>query len=203
MHASVEQLLSLRDDKLVDASVAQHVTECQQCASELEGLKGLKASLQELPMLDPPAHLFSNIIERAGVESSSRPFEWLKLGVAASLVAAVSILLMQNLNRPDATVVGSPEGEAPITVAPVDQLMAQSAELENELRRVSYGDRNVMNVRTADTIVALEDKLALVDYRLSQGRLTQRQRQQLWQERVRLMDSLLRVHYARMQRNSY
>ncbi len=202
MHATVEQLLNLRDENLVDAEVSQHVAQCNHCAAEFDALKDLASSLQELPMLEPSAHLFSNIIDRAGVESSSVSFEWLKLGIAASLVAALSILLMQNLNSPvqserETQVAG------PVTVAPVDQLMAQSAELESELRRVSYGARSVIDVRTADTIVALEDKLALVDYRLSQGRLTQRQRQHLWQERVRLMDSLLRVHYARMQRNSY
>ncbi|MEM7283608.1 MAG: hypothetical protein AAF438_18485, partial [Pseudomonadota bacterium] len=132
-------------------------------------------------------------------------FEWMKLGVAATLVASLSIVLMQTVYQNDSGREADDPGGyiAPKDTGQVDQLMARSAELEQALRRISYGDRNVVDVRTVETIVALEDRLALVDYGLSQRRLTPRQRQDLWQERVRLMDSLLRVHYARMQRNSY
>ncbi|MEM7282351.1 MAG: hypothetical protein AAF438_12065, partial [Pseudomonadota bacterium] len=62
MHASVEQLLSLRDDNLVDAVVSQHVDQCGLCQKELEALRSIKQSLNDLPLEQPPAHLFSNIL---------------------------------------------------------------------------------------------------------------------------------------------
>ena len=57
----------------------------------------------------------------------------------------------------------------------------------------------MVRASTAGTIDELEESIARVDYRLYYGaerELTPVQAQRLWQERVDLMNSLVRVRYA-------
>lgn len=211
MHATVEQLLSLRDKKPVDVSVSQHVAECDECCDALNQYGKLKQQLESLPQLDHNVQ-FASILERANAPVAKPKGEWFRLAVAATVVAALSLAAIPFLQNTDVEtptqIVSTDQRDAGVVAPPplndaepktIDQLRMQSERLEETLRRVSYGGNNtVMNARTAQTIVALEDRLALVDYTLTHRRLSQRQAYLLWQERVRLMDSLVRVRYAQV-----
>ena len=206
MHPSVESLLSLRDGELVDATVSQHVSQCTQCSSELESYRQIRVSLNELPEVTPSDGIFGEVLGR--VNPTRGRHDWLKLAVAASVIALLSITLLQYINKEDGLpdMAGLDSTVAPAAIKqPLGELMAESARLEETLERVSFGGgRDVMDARTADTIVALEDRLALVDYHLSHNSgLSRQQIQSLWRARVQLMDSLVSVRYAQFRNTSY
>ena len=48
MHASIEQLIALRDEEPVAAEVQQHVRGCSQCAAALNGLLAARERVQSL-----------------------------------------------------------------------------------------------------------------------------------------------------------
>lgn len=226
MHASIEQLLNLRDGAGPGESALQdHVDECRECEQELLRLTALKDELRSLPQLqpsgdlsadssvDPSADQWAAIVRRAGQETQGarRPGNhYWPLGLAASLViAALVALLLQ----------GAPDdiaGESPVTMAAnslqttvpstaaanTAQLVAESQRLERLLGTVSYEPR-VVNAGTAGTIAQLEDQIAWVDYGLSMGgggRLSASEANALWRQRVELMNSLVHVRYAQAQR---
>jgi hypothetical protein len=96
---------------------------------------------------------------------------------------------------------------APKATAALDTeaLMARSRLLEAALEHMRY-EPQVVNAGTAATIEALEDHIALVDYRMNLDAdepLSPEQARRLWQQRVDLMDSLVNVRYAQLQRVSY
>jgi hypothetical protein len=87
----------------------------------------------------------------------------------------------------------------------MDALVARSHQLEAALARMPAGPA-VVNAGTAATIATLEDYLALVDYRLSRDveePLAPEESRLLWQQRVDLMNSLVNVRYAQLQRVDY
>jgi hypothetical protein len=63
----------------------------------------------------------------------------------------------------------------------------------------------MMRASTAATISNLEDRIAAIDYRLNHPgiRMSPGQKQLYWRERVRLMDSLVKLRYAQAQRASF
>ena len=208
MHASIEQLLSLRDDNAVDADVKTHVDGCAGCQAELDRLIVRRRDLRELPAIKPPvgawerieAHLDETLdAEPARVSTKRR---WLAAGTAAGLILGALIGLLvwssgEQAVETAATVVKAKPG--------ITNLAERSRQLEHLLR--ALGDQpRVVRVSTADTIATLEDHLALVDYQLSYanaGLLPQNQSEALWRERVDLMNSLVQVRYAEAQRVSY
>ncbi|MDH3767600.1 MAG: hypothetical protein OES99_04015, partial [Gammaproteobacteria bacterium] len=61
----------------------------------------------------------------------------------------------------------------------------------------------VMNAGTAGTIAGLQDGIAVIDYGLSRnGELSQSQSEQLWRQRVGLMNTLVQVRGAQLQQVS-
>jgi hypothetical protein len=144
------------------------------------------------------------------------------MGVAAALMLAG--LLVLRGERPATTAqpaplasTTSPAGEGTQSSAPAagaqsalpadsrDALIARSHQLEAALAAVRF-DPQVVNAGTAATIETLEDHIAFVDYRLSmeaEDPLPPEQERRLWQQRVDLMDSLVNVRYAQLQRVAY
>jgi hypothetical protein len=61
MHATTEQLLSLRDGLPVDAAVAAHAARCEDCRRRQRGLEQVRDGLRALPELAPPAGLWSAV----------------------------------------------------------------------------------------------------------------------------------------------
>ena len=103
---------------------------------------------------------------------------------------------------PAATISGLAEPEGLVNLA---ALQTRSRKLE-ALRAAIPRQPQVERAGTAMTIAELEDRIALVDVRLGAAGalgLTEAQKHALWKERVNLMQSLVQVEYARLQRPRY
>ena len=70
MHASIEQLLNLRDAAPEASDVADHVNGCQRCQAELGRLRIVQVGLQSLPEIPAPDGAWQAVSRaRAGGES--------------------------------------------------------------------------------------------------------------------------------------
>src|SRR5579872_4284968 len=101
MHASLEQLISLRDDEPVALDIQQHVRGCGDCARALNELAAIRDSIGVLADPPPPADAWSRITANLNDRAAPRkqPRRWLMasgIGLAASVVAAtvVTVVLM-------------------------------------------------------------------------------------------------------------
>lgn len=209
MHASIEQLLTLRDaPEPVDPAgegVATHVAGCADCGAELARLQSLHDEMQRLPERSPPGDPWQTIraraCERAARGSTpARVIPWWPVSLAASVTIVALVALLWPASQPQAPV--QVAYEQPATSSATRDLVAESRRLEQLLRSVSHQPR-VVNAGTADTIAQLEDRIALLDYGLSVGagtRLTADDANALWQQRVDLMNSLVQVRTAQAQR---
>ena len=225
MHASVEQLLNLRDAAPEAADVAAHVNGCERCQAELGRLRIVQVGLQSLPEIPAPEGGWQAISRARAGSRSSAPLAFTGWFWAGSLAAglAVAVVLFGLLNqvpRGSESGIGSAmSGTTPVLVSrssaetaasqvksdDMAQLMARSQQLEQVLRAMPEGPQ-VVSADTAGTISVLEDRVAMIDYRLSMGEqpeLSSAQLQRLWQERVDVMNSLVQVRYAQAQRASF
>ncbi len=148
--------------------------------------------LAGLPGFAPPPGAFLAAVGKAAAPRASAAAGrgWTLAAAAATVVLAVAVLLRAG---------PSPEGQpsAPIMWAPPAELVAESARLDAELAALPRPD--AQRLATAYTISLLEDRLALVDDELSAVTLEPGSggaAEGLWNQRVALMDSLVRVRYA-------
>jgi hypothetical protein len=220
MHARTEQLLSLRDGEPIDAQVARHVGECLLCLREIERLKRVQNGLRSLlPRQAPPAwEQVQACIHDRSVErrSSLRQRRFMSVAAAAGFVTlaiVMAIVLGARLNdggQPrvvdiPVTDESSTPPVAPPPTAALDQLVAQSRQLEDLLRNMPERPR-VERVGLAATTDTIEQRIQWLDFQLSSepdADLSQEQTQRLWRERVDLMDSLVKVRYAQVQGLSF
>jgi hypothetical protein len=203
MHASIEQLIGLRDEEPVSVEVQQHVRGCGQCAAALNGLLAARERLTMLADPVPPPDAWQRIA--AASDRSRYRRRWLPvagLGLAAS--AAAVALLMVNLHvKPtpsrDDTAVVTPSSNQP---ADVNQLMAQSRYLERAVLKLDGpADSMAVSADTASTVAALEDRIAVVDYEINSAVGVDNNDPhmvQLWKQRVNLLQSLAAVRYAQV-----
>jgi hypothetical protein len=203
MHASIEQLIGLRDEEPVSVEVQQHVRGCGQCAAALNGLLAARERLTTLTDPVPPLDAWQRIA--AASDRSRYRRRWLPaagLGLAAS--AAAAALLMVNLHvKPtpsrDDTAVVTPSSNQP---ADVNQLMAQSRYLERAVLKLDGpADSMAVSADTASTVAALEDRIAVVDYEINSAVGVDNNDPhmvQLWKQRVNLLQSLAAVRYAQV-----
>ncbi len=223
MHATTEQLLSIRDGESVTDHARSHVDYCDVCQAEIARLARVQEELRALPAIEPGKRLWQAV----AVESLDRPdrhrFSWASAaGIAASFV--VALVLVSRMDREPAATVGTngtavtannqsvsepaasvAEVVPPVESISVDQLRTRSRRLEN-LRRAMPERPQVVRASTTRTIVDLEDRIALVDYRLSAAErlgLSPQQEKALWQERVYLMNTLVRLEYAQINSPRY
>jgi hypothetical protein len=209
MHAPIDQLLSLRDGEPVDAAAASHVEGCAHCRGTLARLERTTRALRELPALDAPAGSWQRVRE-----AMDRPAPGLNqrrlFAVAAGIVAVLSLSIAFLTSREDEKVVEqetSPELPVVIEVEPaqLNALVARSQQLEGLLQGLPERPR-IERVSTVATIDALEQRIQWLDIQLSSAPdvvLSAEQTQQLWTERVTLMDSLVKVRYAEAGRMSF
>ena len=205
MHASIEQLIGLRDEEPVAAEVQQHVRACTQCAAALNGLLAARERLGGLADPVPAPDAWQRIVMAS--ERSARRRRWLPvagMGVAAS-AAAVAVLLMNlHLAQPQAQNTLAVTPVTTLKPADVNQLMAQSRYLERAVLRLDdHADHMVVSAGTASTIAALEDRIALVDYEINSASGSGVSNDdphvaQLWKQRVDLLQSLAAVRYAQV-----
>jgi hypothetical protein len=212
MHATTEQLLSLRDGEPVPPAVHDHVEDCDACRRELVRLARMRAELRRLPALEPGGNLW----EKVAVASLERPagprFSWASAaGIAASFVVALVALTRLGPQSGPPAPAAAPAARHVAEVVPADdvatvaELQLRSRQLERLRHALPEGPK-VVRARTAGTIADLQDQIALVDLRLNAAQtlgLTPAQQQALWRERVNLMRSLVQLEYARLQSPRY
>lgn len=197
MHASLEQLLSLRDGEPVDAAIASHVADCSTCGTELGRLAGIRKRLQSLPLLDAPNISLEQINQRvAGRErapSSVRRI-WLVSSAAAAVVFALTLVLTRPLHPSSIALRNTPNDSGGMELS---ALVQRSQQLEAVLDTLPQRP-SVERVATAANIDGIEHRIQWLDFHLSAANdaLDEAQMQQLWRERVDLMDSLVKLRYA-------
>ncbi|HEY4366762.1 MAG TPA: hypothetical protein VGN07_05960 [Steroidobacteraceae bacterium] len=122
----------------------------------------------------------------------------------AVLVVIVSVWAVQSRQRLEVAATDVPTSPAvgvipdPVVVPTVDQLMAQSRQLDDLLQDLPQRP-SVERIAMAATLDSIEQRIQWLDVQLSfasTADLNEVQSQRLWSERVDLMDSLVKVRYA-------
>jgi hypothetical protein len=207
MHATTEQLLSLRDGDAVDASVSAHVAACPQCQQALAASARVRAELRALPPLEPPRDLWGTIAVDGLPQARRRPAAWPMLGgLAAGFVLGIALILNMSGREADRPAPGTTTDMVASTPAPASstpgasraELVATSQQLEAALRALPAAPR-VTRTSTALTIDELQDRIQDVDLMLGDPRLDAENEHRLWGQRVQLMTTLMQVRYAELQ----
>ena len=155
-------------------------------------------ALRALPELAPPADGWARLARRVGRRrTSARPPIAFAIAAATLAIAAFALwpLLVRAPHDAPAPVAAGP---AVVATAQADpELATRSADLERLLEALPPA--RAARASTALTTALLEDRIALVDERLSASAdeaLPPAAAKALLSERVALLDSLVRVRYA-------
>jgi hypothetical protein len=178
----------------------------------------LRQGLFALPETMPPRAVWHRIREQAEAEGlishprSRRPSTWYMGGGLAAAAMLVIVILPGRIETPDAGTNASDFASVPpaqqltnaVEVNALQALMVESRQLETDLRSLPNEPR-VVRAGTQATIIELEDRIAAIDYQLSDPavQMTQGEQEIFWRERVRLMKSLVRLRYAQAQRTAF
>ncbi len=172
----------------------------------------LRERLRNLRDTMPPREVWDRIRAQGEAEGllegpsvSRRTIFTTIVGVAAA--AALAAVMLPALLGPQTEsypVVPTSEPSNSIELSPLQTLMVQSRQLENDLASLPEAP-SVMLAGTVATISELEDRIAAIDYQLNDAdvRMTPGDRELFWRERVRLMRSLLQLRYAQAQRAAF
>ncbi len=157
------------------------------------GLNEWGERLSALPAFAPPAGGWQAVRRAHSERQAAMPARWPAALAAAFVALAVALgWWLQSAQHQVARVAGT-------------QLMlpvSETLRLENERLEwllASLPEQRAMRGSTVFTVVELEDRLALVDDRLSRVMLepnAPERAERLWQERVGLLNSLVQVRYA-------
>lgn len=152
----------------------------------------IRDALRALPALEPPPSAFAKVMAaRAAARRRVRLRRFAGLAAAASIVMAVALLVVQPADEP----------APPMIAADTDiaQLIARSNALDQVLASVE-SQAGILDLRTAGTIVALEDRLAAVDAHLRRlGADEPQTAGDLLRQRIALVNALVDVHAAQTQ----
>ncbi len=151
--------------------------------------------LTALAGFEPPASGWQAVIAAREAREARLDRRWpVALAAAVVVVTAGLVFWLESAQRALSGVPG--EGEAagrPVAT----EMRLRNARLESIL--AALPDRHAMRGSTAFTVAELEDRLALLDDRLSRVTLepnAPERAEQLWRERVDVMHSLVQVRYA-------
>jgi hypothetical protein len=161
----------------------------------------------------PPRAVWHRIREQAEAEGLinrprfRRPSTWYVLGGLAAAALMAVVVAPGLRQKPDLEFSTEPPLSAGVTTAPLNilnALMVESREIENDLRSLPSEPR-LVRAGTRATILSIEDRIAAIDYQLSESgvQMSPDDREIFWRERVRLMKSLYRLRYAQAQRAAY
>jgi hypothetical protein len=170
-----------------------HIAACSACRAELARLRAVTGGLRALPPLAPPVGGWSAARSRASGRDPA-PSATPAAGVLAASLLVVLAAAVLSGGQPVPAVLPA---AGPQLAPPLDGLVAENTRLEAYLARLPQPGRT--RVGTAYTVAALEDRLAVVDDRITTVSLEPHApelAEELWRERVTLMDSLVRVRYA-------
>ena len=177
----------------------------------------LRNRLGELEDTVPPRAVWEKIERQAEAEGLFRPglverSKWLAGGAVAAMVVMAVFLLARGavIDSGPETLQTVPEfaeehgSEGRPALNTLNALMVQSQQIESDLRALP-GEPSLVRAGTAATIAEIEGHIAAIDYTLNHPSLDLSPEQQeiYWQERVRLMNSLLSLRRAQAQRVSF
>ena len=201
MHASTEQLLNLRDGVPVAADVAQHVTGCDECSDELDRLAEIRTGLRALPPVAAPAPSWNKVAAELDAPRLRRG-HWVGLAAAIAVAGVITWAAVPRTQQGTGSEMPAVAAVEPQSVD-LDTLVAESRQLEQLLRTLDRQSPHTMSASTAGTIAGLEDGIALIDYGLTYDQqMSGEASQRLWRQRVDLMNSLVQVRGAQLQRVS-
>ena len=161
--------------------------------ADFDDMNRVAAELRSLPGFAVPAAAWEGAQARRAARTGVRLASPARLAMAASLLVTLAAgLLLAEL----------PESETPPArpvpvAAPLDGLVAENARLEAVLAGLPTS--RTTRVGTGYTVAAIEDRLALLDDRITTVSLEPHApevAEGLWRERVTLMNSLVQVQYA-------
>lgn len=195
MHADFNELSEVAAGRRPSSA---HVAACTECLGELARVRAIRAGLAGLPAVEAPAGAWAGALARAAARrqgSPARAATPASLAMAASLVAMLAAGII--LARAPSDL---PLAEQPVPLAqPIDGLVAENTRLEAMLAGMPQS--RTARVGTAYTVAAIEDRLALLDDRITVVSLephAPEAEEALWRERVNLMNSLVQVQYANL-----
>jgi hypothetical protein len=214
MHASLEQLISLRDDEPVALEVQQHLRACDDCARALDQLTALRDGLTGLADPVPPPDVWQRIAAEAAdaAPAGRRRGAWLPTAGAALAASVIAAVLLVNMRMQVPAAAPGTTAGGPLMAAAgaektqnLDQLKAQSRYLEHAVLSLDRNaDQMVVSAGSASTVAALQDRIALLDdeiNNISARPDSAEQMKQLWRQRVDLLQSLAAVRYAQVVNN--
>jgi len=178
----------------------------------------LRRRLMAMDDTPPASHVWRRIREQGEAQGLIRArsgdlVRWLAGAAIAATVAMLALNLMPFSSSGPATDPDDRQFDAvpPVSVATdnrlptnLNALMVRSQRIEDDLRALG-GSRSVVRAGTAATIAQLEDRIAAIDFILSQhaAGLSPVQVEAYWQQRVRLMNSLLNIRRAQARRVAF
>jgi hypothetical protein len=218
MRPTTQDLLKLRDGEPVSPGLAAALDD-PAVSGEVARLAQLRLELRALNQLQPPAGGWDKVRAQLDTrlstpDAGTGSWHWPVGFALAASVALIAVLLIRQVPEqadpaqlPTTTVAGSSPttlNGRPLVNPSYASLAAESRRLERLLADINF-QPSVTRAGTASTIAELEDRIALVDYQLAGmgSHLTARQRAVLWQQRVDLMNSLVKVRYAQIQGNRF
>jgi hypothetical protein len=188
----MEDLLAIRDGE-GSAAARQHLELCAECRTEYELLHQRVAALKALSSFSPPRDRWPAVKEALVAERRRR---WLVGWVTAAAAASVAVFFGVRVLPPQQRSAGAPGTEGQVSL---EELVSRSQMLEDALRSLDPTSR-VLSGRAASAIADLEDQIALLDAHLAEAQANRAEPsvvRELWAERVRLLDALVRVHTTR------
>jgi hypothetical protein len=210
MHATVKDLISVRDGEPVGAGIAEHVGGCEECSAALAELSEVRRELRRLPDYEPPSRSWAAIEQqlRSPALARRRSWDWRATGwraqaaaAAVGLGALLFVLLIGPIMHGSSPDTHSSESHQSNKTAqafePVGALVARSQELEAVLNGLPRP--RVERAATSAAIDELQARIEVLDLQLSnadESGLSGPQAQQLWSQRVQLLNSLVSVRYA-------
>ncbi len=185
------------------------------CGLSIRERDVLQTKLRQLENTMPPRAVWQRITEQARAEGLFAPriterTKWLAgAGLAAAVVLAVLSIPLAPVNDsgeqtgitvPDYSEVAANDDD----MRALNALMVESRQIERNLRALP-AQPSLVRASTVATISELQDQIAAIDYLLNRPelQLSPEQEQIFWRERVRLMNSLLRLRTAQAQRMTF
>jgi anti-sigma factor RsiW len=193
-HLTMEQLIAVRDGDRSEAALVEahrHIAGCDHCRAELDRLHQRTARLRALDRLDPSTDQFPVVMGRLAADRRHRRHRFTAIaGLAAAAALAITVV-GHDLVQP-------PELDAS---EQLQTAISRSQALEQTLDDYRP-DQRVVDGRTMQVIIQLEDRIADVDSRLQHVVHLERDKRlpaevALWQERVGLMSALVDVHLTK------
>jgi hypothetical protein len=205
MHARIDQLLNLRDEAPVAADIRAHVRDCAECAGQLAASRQIRDRLRALPVAPAPdAEAWTQVEARvADVHRRRRRVARLvPLAAAASVVALAVFSGMRWMEARE----GAAETSVAVAAAGVSragelaELQARSQALEEVLAALPARPA-VERAATSVPIDSLEAQVQWLDHQLTLADADggAPQEQQLWRDRVEVMNSLVQLRYVEAQ----